>query len=208
MKFKIFFLVALICTVLTAGCLDSNQNTTDPINPLNKKIEPFESSYPKNAPTGDEIIYYKPWTNTSTIGYSNETLLTESDIVLYGTLKRIDPSAWSTADRNPPSPILNLPDHEVSYHGCDDSIYTTIILEVNDMVKGEVKGENTTEVTVVIQSGQAGNYIAIDSYYPTVWDLEIGQQYLVYLKNYEGWYPGMGDDTILMIMYPGLFVVK
>ena len=204
MKFKIFFLIALICTVFTAACLDSNQNTADPINPLNKKIEPFESSYPKNVPTGDEIIYYKPWTNTSIAGYSNETLLIESDIVLYGTLKRIDPSAWSTADQNPPSSILNMSDNVVSSPGCDDSIYTTVILEVNEMVKGE----NTTEVTVVIQSGQVGRFMAIDSYYPTVWDLEIGRQYLVFLKNYEGRYPGMGEETILMIMYPGLFVIK
>jgi len=59
-----------------------------------------------------------------------------------------------------------------------------------------VKGENTTEISVVIQSGQIDNYISLDSYYPTIWDLEAGQQYLIYLKNWEG-YPGMGNDTVL-----------
>jgi len=225
MKFKILFnlfMIVLVCTVFTAACLDSNQNMNDPvspINPLNKKIEPFKSSFPENVPFDDEIILYKPWANTSWPGYTIESLPSDADTILYGTLKTINPSVWSTADRNPPPAIFNTPARKggffgfengttievngVSIPGCDDSIYTTVIFEVNDMAKGE----NTEEVTVVIPSGQVGNHISLDSYYPTIWDLEVGQQYLVYLKNYEGRYPGMGDDTILMIMPPGLFVI-
>ena len=222
MKFKSLFLIVftlLICTVFTTACLDSNQNNTlqdntsqnntsqnnTSINPLNKNIEPFKSSFPINAPFGDEIILYNTWSNSSRAGYANETLLPESGIAFYGTLKSINPSVWSTFDQNPPSSLADgqigenifglengtqIIYNSVSIPGCDDYIYTTVIFEVNDMIKGE----NTTEVTVMILSGQIDNYISAESSYPTIWDLEVGQQYLVYTKNNE-------------IMHPGFFIV-
>ena len=208
MKFKSLFLfvfVLLTCVVFTAACLDSNQNANASINPLNKNIEPFQSSFPINAPYGHEIILYNTWSNTSRAGYSNETLLPESDFAFYGTLKSVNPSVWSTFDQNPPSLLSDdyigenifgfengtqIKYNSVSIPGCDDYIYTTVVFEVNDIIKGG----NTTEVTVTILSGQVDNYISAESSYPTIWDLEVGQQYLVYTKNNE-------------IMHPGLFVV-
>lgn len=224
MKFKVFFLIALICTVFAAGCLDSNQDAnvsnqnnnnsnqtvTTSINPLNKTIEPYESAFPENIPYGDDIILFKPWANTSTVGYSNETLLPESDIAFYGTVKTINPSVWSTVDQNPPVSLSNAPVstttfgfengtrleyNMISIPGVDDSICTPVTFEINHMIKGE----NTTEVTVMIQSGQIDNYISLDSYYPIVWDLKEGQEYLVYVKNW-----GTENNTV---MYPGFFVV-
>ena len=229
MKFKTLFLIALICTVFTAACLDSNK---DPTNPLNKKIKPFETAYPENVPFSEEIILYRPWSNSSCMpGYTLEGLPTDADVILYGTLKSINPSLWSTVDHNPPPTIFDsqletpgkgiLPGKatvtfkngtQVEYNtaqlpGCDNSIYTIAVFKVNDMVKGE----NATEINVVIPSGQVGNHIAIDSFYPTIWDLEVGQQYLIYLQtqniNGEFYNYGTEDNTALWIMQPGLLLV-
>jgi len=219
MKSKSLLLIVLICTVFTTACLDSNQNTNHSINPLNKNIEPFESAFPENLPIGDEIIWYQLSYSLMMVGYSNETLLPESDIAFYGTLKSINPSFWSTEDRNPPSALSDLLLPDMSNDGYIPgeriitfengtqivyntaliprslaSIYTPVVFEVNDMIKGE----NATEVTVVIPNGQVGNYIAVLFEYPTIWDLEIDQQYLIYLT---------GETESRSIMYPGLFVV-
>jgi len=189
------------------------------MNPLNKNIEPFRSSFPENIPTGDEIVWYQLSYAPMRISYSNETLLTESDIAFYGTLKSINPSFWSTEDQNPPSALsdLLLPDMsndgyipgkravtlengtQIVYNtalipGSLAFIYTPVVFEVNDMIKGE----NATEVTVVIPNGQVGNYIAVLFEYPTIWDLEIGREYLIYIT---------GEMENRSIMYPGLFVV-
>jgi len=230
MKLKSLFLIVLVCTVFTTACLDSNRDTSNSINPLNKNIEPFKSEFPENVPFNNEIFWHQRLCFPLIPTYSNESLLLESDIALYGTLKCVNPSVWSTADQNPPSPLSNLllgiPDEDylldrdsidfengtvIEYNrvfsgGCfSDFIYTTAVFEVNDMVKGE----NTTEVTIVIHSGQVGTYISIDSYYPTIWDLEVGQQYLLYLKSYEGNIGNynMENNTVLQIMNSGLFVV-
>jgi len=208
MKFKSILIIVLICTVFSVACLDSSP-TTNLVNPLNKTIEPYNSAFPENAPMNDEIILYKPWSNISIIGYSNETLLSESDMILYGTLKNIQPSIWSTEDQSPPYLVYDMElskttfDFEngtqieyntVSIPECDDSIYTPVTFEVNHMVKGKT----VTEVSVVIPSGQIDNYIAVDSYYPLIWDLEIGEEYLIYIKN---------SDAENTIMYPGFFKI-
>ena len=206
MEIKLFLFLAIICTVFVAACLSD----ADPINPLNKKIELYESTIPVDLLVDDKIIMYKPWVRGETPGYTNETLPLESDIVLYGTLKTIHPSIWSTKDQNPPSSLwewqigkgvigyengTRIEFNQVSIPNCNEVIYTPVTFEVDTMIKGE----NIAEVTVNIQSGQVGNYISMDSYYPLIWDLEIGQEYLIYLKNY-----GTENNTV---MHPGFFIV-
>jgi len=229
MKFKILLLIALICIVFTAACLDSN-NADKAINPLSKNIKPFESAYPENLPINSEIIWCQQLCFPYVLLHSNESLILESDVAFYGTVKSINPSAWTTANQNPPYFLSDLSfdvsddgyylekdsiqfknGTVVEYNkvytgsGLADFIYTPVIFEVNDMVKGE----NTTEVTVVIESGQIGNYISVESTYPTIWDLEVGQEYLVYLRNCktEVFNFGMENNTVLMVMNPGLFVI-
>jgi len=220
MKFKILFLIALICTVFMSACLDSNQSADKSINPLNKNIEPLESAYPENLPFGDEMIWYQLSYTPMVIGYTNKTLLPESDLAFYGTLKSINPSVWSTENQKPPSALseILLPDMSNDGHisgkgtvsfkngtaleyntaiipGSHDYIHTTVVFEVNDVVKGK----NETEVTVIVQSGQAGNYFSAGYECLTIWDLEIGQEYLIYLRN-----DGTESNSI---MYSGIFAV-
>ncbi|WNY24306.1 hypothetical protein MmiHf6_16370 [Methanimicrococcus hongohii] len=182
---------------------NTDQNS---INPLNKKIEPYS---PGSVPYEDNIVF-ETWSNYSTVGYSNETLLPEADIAFYGTVETINPSVWTTSNQEPPSGLYGAVSGKggygsedgtyieydlVSISGCDDYICTPVVFDIDYLIKGE----NVTEVTVIIQSGQIGNYISVESAYPLIWDLNVGQQYLVYLKNY-----GTEENSV---MYPGFFVV-
>lgn len=211
MKSKILFpvlFVTLICVVITVACL----NTTT-INPLHKKIESFSSSFPENAPLGDDIILYMVGVNYSMVApHSNQSLISNSDIAFYGTLTSINPSVWTTANQNPPPGLSESSLGSVSFRlengtivqyrtvqvvGCSDYICTTVVFEVDYLIKGE----NATEVAVIIPSGKVDNYISLDPYYryATPWDLEIGQQYIVYLEDY--------DTETKTLMVPGLFVI-
>ena len=151
--------------VFVAGCLDesndSNEYKNSPINPLHKNIEPFEStSFYENA-LENNIILYKVWENCSVTYASNESLISNSDLVFYGTLKSIDPSYWSTPGQQPPSGLYaasvgqitvgyengtQIKYNQVSIGGVNDYICTPLVFEVNDFVKGE----NTTTVTAVV----------------------------------------------------------
>jgi hypothetical protein len=207
MKQKIILLLLLIfCIVFVAGCLDKNEYKNSPINPLHKNIERYKSSFPVNAPQGKDIILYNPWGNYSIASYDYESLMLYSDIAFYGTIKNIGPSCWSTIDQKIPSELYDMPTRKITYtlkNGTqieyndltvsnDAYIYTPIVFEVKDLIKGK----NTTIVTVIIYGGQVDNYIMC--YYPETWDLQEGQEYLVYLKGY---------DTKAYVMHPGLFVV-
>jgi|GEM_PF-2166679 len=213
MRQKIKLLLLTICVIFAAGCLASSNDSTesnknDLVNPLNKDIEPFIPTFPVSAFQDSDLIMYKPWTNYSSIGYSNESLISESDIVFYGKLADIGSSYWSTADQKPPSGLNSTQVGRCIYgfegtqvvHSCvsiqsgEDYIYTPVIFEVNNLVKGD----NLTTITVIISGGQAENYI-MDGCYATVWDLQEGQNYLVYLKKC--------DDGTYKIMDSGLFVV-
>ena len=208
--------IILLILVSTVACLDSTQ----PINPLNKSIEPYNSTFPEDLLINDKIILYKPQMTIVLPDYTNETLPYESDIVLYGTLKSIQPSIWSTEDQNPPSSLYDMQinkstlDFEngttieynsVTIPGCNSSIYTPVTFEVNNMVKGK----NVTEFTVFIPSGQVDNYISMDSRYPLIWDLEIGQEYLIYLKNDVNFrnYGTEKNTKLNTIMGAGFFIV-
>ena len=218
MKLKIILLLSLIvCVVFAAGCLNNDSNTLTSINPLNKNIEPYESSFPENAPQGDDVILYHMWGNTSIVGpYDDEGLILHSDMAFYGTVKSIDPSYWatynsdtSTFDRHDtPSDLSDMP-WKITFRLKDGTrieynavtvyrynspvIHTPVTFEVNDLIKGK----KTTTATVLIFGGQVDNYILDDDHrssYPSVWDLKEGQEYLVYIENNE-------------IMRGGLFVV-
>jgi hypothetical protein len=186
-----------------------NLTPDDPINPLNKKIELYMPTYPEDLLANDEIIVFEHrFTDTTaeyqipvSPPYTNKTLPLEADIILYGTLKSIQPSIWSTANQNPPpglsdiQPIKVIAGYEngtiikyniVSIPECNDYIHTPVTFEVNNLIKGE----NATEVTVILSSGQVGNYITMIT--PLIWNLEVDQEYLVYLKK-----DSKGNNTIM-----------
>jgi hypothetical protein len=224
MKLKIILLLSLIvCIVFAAGCLNkpNESNNLTEINPLSKNIEPYKSTFPENAPQGDNVILYCAWTNYSIASPHDEGgLIAHSDVVFYGTVKNIGLSYWNTTDENPPSELDN-PEYdnaafkgkrtyvlengtEIVYNSLripgDCLIYTPVTFEVNDLVKGE----NMTTVTLNITGGQVDNYVLDEESfpfcYPSVWDLKEGQKYLVYLNNSAGY-------GYYYIMNPGLFVV-
>jgi ABC-type transport system substrate-binding protein len=224
MKLKLIFLlsiiVCIVCVVFAAGCLNNDSNTLTSVNLLNKNIEPYESTFPENVPRGEDVIMHCAWTNYSIAGpHSNESLILNSDVVFYGTVTNIGSAWWATPDQKTPSNFDNPQfdttafkfkktyvlknGTEVVFNAFripgDELIYTPVTFEINDLVKGK----NMTTVTINITGGQVDNYVLDEESfcfcYPSVWDLKEGQEYLVYLKNY--------DDEDIHIMSGGLFVV-
>jgi len=205
MKLKAILLFSLLsCVVLTAGCLNES-GKNDSLNPLNKNIEPYQTSF-GNKPHGEDIIFYRLPGNVSYAGNNEQEIILKSDLAFYGTLKTIGPSYWSTADQNPPPNLQNMPIgtyfssewgefNVITNYETTDIINTVVVFEVNDVVKGR----NVKEVHVVIEDGQVGNYVMYEPLI-SIWDLKEGQQYLVYLKK-----DGTGNYTIMPPR--GIFVV-
>lgn len=165
----------------------------DFLNPENSVVNRYASS-DMNVPIGDNIVYYHDSSVSEPIVYSDEELMEEADLAFYGTVKQINPSVWSTSDgKAPQNPVTyqNLTEAEETPVG-ENYIYTTFIFEVDTPIKGNFSGD----VTVYVKGGQVENYVQYDSmYYPAIFDIQEGDQYLVYMKN--------GG-----ILYNGLFILK
>ncbi|WNY25483.1 hypothetical protein [Methanolapillus millepedarum] len=210
MKLKIIGIgIILLISILATGCVGEPK---DSLNPLGKDISEFETGAMDNIPRGDGLLWYSTWTNFCGAGFSNETLTSEADLIFYGTVTEVRPSVWSTSDGNTPAVLYSesaivgkggygnetcfYEVDKVSVPGLDEYIYTDVVFEVNDWVKGP----QTKDVTIQVQGGQVDQFVMPESYYPDAWDLKVGDKYLVYAKNW-----GTENYTIV---FPGLFVVN
>ncbi|WNY25885.1 hypothetical protein [Methanolapillus millepedarum] len=206
----ITLLIIVLSVIFISGCLESK----DPINPLGKNISEFQTSV-CNIPSGEDLLFYRIYQseNDSKPGiiHSNETLMSNADLVFYGTVKEVRPSVWTTPDGKTPSQVLNaspelgvrtIGDENcvrnyrfVSVPGTNESIYTSVIFEADDWVKGPTMDE----VVIEIQGGQVDRYVMLGSYV-NPWDLKPGDKYLVYANFWDG--------NRSLIMPNGLFVVE
>lgn len=166
------------------------------LNPKNVYLARYLQS-DANVPTGSDIEFYNDFLTFEPIDYPDEGLISESDLAFYGTVKKVNPSVWSTPDGKDPdnsSFYQQYPEAELGKGA--EFIYTTFVFEVDDLVKGNASGD----VTVFVRGGQEGKYVQYASiYYPTIWDIREGDTYLVYLKEKP-------HSKYYEIMYGGLFI--
>jgi hypothetical protein len=178
MEIKIIWIcVLLLLSVFFAGCLMTDDNLT-----YHSDLE-YNLNYPTTAfqkkdtlPKGDNIIYLDQKANISFIRGSQE-ILEQADLIVYGTVKEIKPSQWSTYDK--------------ALDGGNVRIYTEIVFTVDDWVKGE----SLDEITVLIYAGQIGNDVFVYGsgsvqsiealLFPAPWDFKEGETYLLYLNYLE-----------------------
>ncbi|WP_338098029.1 hypothetical protein [Methanolapillus ohkumae] len=209
--------------ILIAGCIDYQQKETeshnqtdtefvhldsDSINPLNKNITKYEWTF-SATPRDKNIIWYQKWGNDSRSGFTNETLITESDLIFYGTVQEVQPAVWSTYSGKAPFILyFKLPEKGMMVYESgsweyksitssvtqDEYIYSDIVFEVDDWVKGPAE----KEMTISVKGGRVGKFAMMGAY-PNPWDFKAGEKYLIYSKDL-----GSGQNEI---MYPGLFIV-
>ncbi|MDR2944301.1 MAG: hypothetical protein LBU81_04365 [Methanosarcinales archaeon] len=167
----------------------------------------FHTAGPANIPR-DGTIWYKKSMNDSQISYNYETLVSESDLIFYGTVKTIKSSKWSSKNGKTPFllyfkyPFQSVYTDEngceyyyksVSMAGMNAYISTDVVFEVDEWVKGG----QTDEVIITVESGQVGKFI-MPGGYANIWDFETNQKFLVFSKEQNG-----RNE----IMTPGLFYV-
>ncbi|WNY22965.1 hypothetical protein MmiHf6_02590 [Methanimicrococcus hongohii] len=221
MKQKLIIIIFLISVFFT-GCLTldnqssnfsdtvENLNHTlkhDSLNPLDKNISPFESGGLYIVPR-ENVVWYETYINESQAVYSEEELISNSDLVFYGTIKEVRPSKWSTKSGQTPlrlyfamPGIAGFGDEEnyyeyklVSLNGVNDFIYTDVIFEVDSLIKGV----NSEEIVISVKGGQVGKFV-MPGTYANPWDFKAGDAYLVYSHC---------RDNRNEIMEPGLFVIN
>lgn len=168
------------------------------LNPENAYLVRYLTS-DVNVPTGQDIEYYHDILMFEPIVYSDEELISKADLAFYGTVKKVNPSVWSTSDGKDPDNSSFYQQHPEAEVGKGaEFIYTTFVFEIDNLVKGNA----SDDVTVFVRGGQEGKYVQHDLvYYPTIWDIQEGDTYLVYLKEKPN-----HDNYDYEIMYGGLFI--
>lgn len=144
----------------------------------------YISSLNENKPQREPIIIKS---NGSYEEMSLDTLVTESDLIVVGTVDKIHPGRWNTLDGKLPegTTVLTITPDKV--------IFTDVDLSVNQMIKGQ-SNQN------IVRIRSLGGIVEQDQMIVSgVASLEMGQTYLLFL----------GKDTgSTAEINPGHFFVK
>ncbi|MDV0446970.1 hypothetical protein MsAg5_08380 [Methanosarcinaceae archaeon Ag5] len=199
MKLKIAFIgFILLISIFAAGCLGGNSNVYDSDKPVKLdetgiKTVKFVSGKPYNVPRGNHIIQcYGPPVNDSYPAFEPKLVAGWSDVIVYATVKEIQPSAWTTPDGTlaiNPDDVRTFKETDESgtvrvsqfYDSGSNQIYTYVIFTVDTRVKGSCPNE----INLYIPGGQVDNVVMSSGDYPNRWDFREGDQCLLYLKTYS-----------------------
>ncbi|WNY23571.1 hypothetical protein MmiHf6_08800 [Methanimicrococcus hongohii] len=178
---KTILLGLIIITILTTGCINSDDVNFE--KPSNLETIVFQKDFTK-IPSGENISYLGTGRNITYAPY-NQYGLELSDVIFYGTVKEIQPSFWTTADKREPNLTYFVNNEGRKNAGSDgEEIYTDIVFTVNEIVKGN----SSKEMTVRFFSGQVNDVVYSNASWPSPWDVEIGDQYLLYLTKQTDYY--------------------
>ena len=202
MKIKILLIsVLLILSVFAAGCLSSDVHYNS-----HWRTAEFHSDHPETVPAGEDIHRFTTYSPNVTVNYAYNTgklLEEQSVLIVYVTVEDIRPSEWNTSDGKIPPVVQEQLDENVPLHSPVHSIYTDMIVTVQEWAKGDCP----EEITVKVVGGQVDNVIQYEDIFPSPWDFEVGGQYLLYLSKYRGLCEGpyeltQGDSVQVVIMSP------
>ncbi|MDV0447735.1 hypothetical protein MsAg5_16470 [Methanosarcinaceae archaeon Ag5] len=200
MKMKILLIGVLVFLfVFAAGCLNSNNGNTTENNATDSGVK-YNSSYvtarymPPPIPRDQQSIYLLKYPNYDYASPQKDGLENDSDLIVYATIKEIQPASWSTADGKMPAELRekeiqivteNGPvDYKVLWSDGYEDIYTDVIFTVDEWAKGN----SSDEIKVRFTGGQVDNVVRDDLGFPDPRNLEVGDQYLLYLTYYSDAY--------------------
>lgn len=172
----------IIIAVIATGCI--NNDTTSEKSNISLETTVFQKDFTK-VPEGENISYLETGENI-TYGPFTQAGLESSDLIFYGTVKEIYPSVWTTPDKQEPDlTFFANPIDGTKYAGSSgEKIYTDIVFTVDELIKGN----SSKEMTVRFFSGQVNDVVYSNASWPSPWDVEEGEQYLLYLTKRADYY--------------------
>ncbi|WNY25527.1 hypothetical protein [Methanolapillus millepedarum] len=188
----------VLLSVFAAGCLNSDDddaNSTE--NNVTESVK-YNSSYktarymPPHIPMDQQLTYFSSWSFIDYAYPPRNVLENEADLIVYVTIKEIQPAVWSTYDGKRPyleeERLISGDENGTTVYKAirsdDYDIYTDVIFTVDEWAKGN----SSDEIKVRFIGGQVEDVVRFDTGYPDPRSLEVGDRYLLYLMYYSDAY--------------------
>ena len=122
---------------------------------------------------------------------TNEKLVEDADLVIIGTVKKIEPAQWGTPNGKMPKGVTIVKGKDKSIESVtidiepDDAVHTDVIFEVSEVYKGQTISK---EIRVRTMGGIVDGLQFKDREGENAEDYIIGKEYMLFLMK------GMKDD--------------